>query len=407
MTCTPVARDSATVANCSIRSTPTPLATIVRITGISWLTITGARPRESSSIRMYFGWETRAWASTTICCSPPDSSRAETLSRSPSRGNSSSARARPSDAAVLESAYVATLRLSSTDRSGSSLRPSGTIATPAARIFSGRLPASSTPSRDTDPGRGLSTPPTARTSEDLPAPFGPSRAVTSPAGTGMDTSLTTGRPPRSMVMSRSSSNGIVRPPLFPLASYLRRSEVGAHHVLVPQHLRGGARRDQLAEVEDRGRLADRGDQRHVVVDEDGQRPGVRRDVPDHAGQVTGLPVGQAGRGLVEQDQPRLAGDGAGDLDEGGLPGRPGADFRPRGDAAADEIDGLEDVVPAGRAAQLRVDHSHVVVDRQRGDRLLGLERAADSPPGAAEMRHAKQVVAEGGHGTRRRADEAG
>ena len=89
--------------------------------------------------------------------------------------------------------------LSSTDRSGSSRRPSGTIATPAARIFSGRRPASSMPSRDTDPGRGLSTPPTARTMEDFPAPFGPRTAVTSPAGTVIVTSLTTGRPPRSTV----------------------------------------------------------------------------------------------------------------------------------------------------------------------------------------------------------------
>jgi hypothetical protein len=198
------------VANCSISSTPTPVATTARMTGISWLTITGARPRESSSMRMYFGCETRAWARTTICCSPPDSSRAGTVSRSPSRGNSSSARARPSAAACLVSEYVATLMFSSTDRSGSSRRPSGTIATPAARIFSGRRPASSVPSSATEPGLGLSTPPTASTSEDLPAPFGPSRAVTSPAGTKMVTSLTTGRPPRSMVMLRRSSAGMAQ-----------------------------------------------------------------------------------------------------------------------------------------------------------------------------------------------------
>src|SRR5580692_3509501 len=354
-----------------MRSTPMPDSTRERITGMSWFTITGASPRESSSMRMNFGWETSACASTTICCSPPDSSRACTVSRWPSRGNSSRARARPSAAACLDSVYVATLMLSSTDRSGSRRRPSGTIATPAARIFSGRLPASSTPSSETEPGRGRSTPPTARTREDLPAPFGPSSAVTSPDFTLIDTSLTTGRPPRSRLMPESSSDD--------MSSHLRGAEVGAHHVLVPQHRRGRPRCDQLAEVEHRRRRADRGDQRHVVIDEDGQRPGLLRYPADDRGEVGGLLVGQAGRRLVEQDQPGLAGDGAGDLDETTLAGGQRADLRPRRDAAADELDRVDDIVAAGRAAQPRVDHRDVVVDGQVGDRLLGLERPAHPP----------------------------
>src|ERR1700722_14379632 len=382
-------------------STPTPLAATERITGISWLTITGARPSDSSSMSMYCGCETRAWASTTICCSPPDSSRAGTGSRSASRGNSSSARARPSAAACLDSVYVATLMLSSTDRSGSSRRPSGTIATPAARIFSGRLPASSRPSTVTDPGRGRITPPTARTRDDLPAPFGPSSAVTCPAGTLMDTSLTTGRPPRSTVMSVSSSDDDIR------ESHLRRAKVGAHHVLVPQYRRGRPRCDQLAEVEHRRGRADRRDQRHVVIDEDGERPGLLRYPPDHRGQVRGLLVGEARGGLVEQDQPRFAGDRAGDLDQAALARGERADLRPRRDAAADELDRGEHVVTAGRAAQPGVDHRHVVVDGQVGDRLLGLEGAAHPPAGAAEMRHPQQVLVERGDGAGRRADEPG
>src|SRR3984957_2623442 len=328
-----------------MRSTPMPDSTRERITGMSWFTITGARPRESSSMRMNLGWETSACASTTICCSPPDSSRAGTVSRWPSRGYSSRARARPSAAACLDSVYVATLMLSSTDRSGSSRRPSGTIATPAARIFSGRLPASSRPSTVTDPGRGRITPPTARTRDDLPAPFGPSSAVTCPAGTLMDTSLTTGRPPRSTVMSMSSSDDDIR------ESHLRRAKVGAHHVLVPQHRRGRPRCDQLAEVEPRRRRADRGDQRHVVVDEDGQRPGLLRYPADHRGEVLGLLVGQARRRLVEQDQPGLAGDRAGDLNQAALAGGQRADLRPGRDAPPDELDRVDDVVAAGGGAQ--------------------------------------------------------
>ena len=45
---------------------------------------------------------------------------------------------------------------------------------------------------------------------------------------------------------------------------------------------------------------------------------IRRDSADHGGQVRGLLVGQPGRGLVEQDQPRLAGHRARDLDQPSL-----------------------------------------------------------------------------------------
>jgi hypothetical protein len=55
-----LARPRATVANCSISSTPVPDPAMVRITGISRLTTTGARPSDSSSISMYRGWEIRA-----------------------------------------------------------------------------------------------------------------------------------------------------------------------------------------------------------------------------------------------------------------------------------------------------------------------------------------------------------
>ena len=40
----------------------------------------GARPRESSSTTRIFGRETSAWASTSICCSPPERERADGVS---------------------------------------------------------------------------------------------------------------------------------------------------------------------------------------------------------------------------------------------------------------------------------------------------------------------------------------
>ena len=50
MMCACWARPSATVANCSISSTPVPDSATPAMTGISRLTTTGARPRDSSSI---------------------------------------------------------------------------------------------------------------------------------------------------------------------------------------------------------------------------------------------------------------------------------------------------------------------------------------------------------------------
>ena len=64
-----------------------------------------------------------------------------------------------------------------------------------------------------------------------------------------------------------------------------------------------------------------------MVDQDGQRSGLLGNGLDNGGQVRGLLVGQPGGGLVEQDQPGLAGDRAGDLDEPPLAGAERADPR--------------------------------------------------------------------------------
>jgi hypothetical protein len=47
-----LARPRATVANCSISSTPVPDSAMAAITGIRRLTTTGARPSDNSSISM-------------------------------------------------------------------------------------------------------------------------------------------------------------------------------------------------------------------------------------------------------------------------------------------------------------------------------------------------------------------
>ena len=58
------------------------------MTGISRLTTTGASPSDSSSTTITLGLDASAWASTTICCSPPDSDRAVVSNRRSSSGNS-------------------------------------------------------------------------------------------------------------------------------------------------------------------------------------------------------------------------------------------------------------------------------------------------------------------------------
>ena len=55
-----------------------------------------------------------------------------------------------------------------------------------------------------------------------------------------------------------------------------------------------------------------------MIDEDRQRAGVLGNPADDLAQVPGLLAGQAGGGLVKQDQLRPADDGAGDLEQAAL-----------------------------------------------------------------------------------------
>ena len=75
-------------------------------------------------------------------------------------------------------------------------------------------------------------------------------------------------------------------------------------LFVAEHLRGRPRRDQRAEVEHRGGLAARRRRGSCRGRRGSERPGVLGDPPDHVAQMLGLLVGQAGRGLVEQHEPR-------------------------------------------------------------------------------------------------------
>src|SRR3954454_10546907 len=110
----------------------------------------------------------------------------------------------------------------------------------------------STPSSETVPSRVGTNPDTTLSSVVLLAPLAPSRAVTTPGRTVMDTSRTvTSSPypavtpasssvPDSAIAHRSSDHRV-----FSLGAQVRRA-----HGLTRQHLLGGAREDQPAEVHD-------------------------------------------------------------------------------------------------------------------------------------------------------------
>ena len=121
--------------------------------------------------------------------------------------------------------------------------------------------------------------------------------MTSPGGISSETSCTTGRPPRATVTPESRSGASLTPLLDVLGA-----EVRADDLLVAQHLGGRAGGDELAEVEDGRDLAAGGHEAHVVVDEDHERARVLRDAADDVPEVLGLLVGQAGGGLVEEDE---------------------------------------------------------------------------------------------------------
>ena len=117
---------------------------------------------------------------------------------------------------------------------------------------------------------------------------------------------------------------------------LLRAEVRADHVLVAEHLRGGAGRNELPEVEHGGRLAAGLDEAHVVVDEHDEGAEAVRDRLDHAAQVLGLLVGQAGPWLVEEDDARISHHRARHLDEAPLVGAEAPDPCLGGCLEADE-----------------------------------------------------------------------
>src|SRR5690606_3610150 len=148
-------------------------------------TMRGARPLVGSSTRRSRLALSRARASDTICCCPPESVPARCAARCTRSGNSSATSSRRGWAS-----RSASRRFSATVSPANTSRSSGTYPTPRRTIRSVRSPSTRSPASSTSPRRSIS-PSTALSVDVLPTPLRPRTAVTPVAGTEKVTSSTT------------------------------------------------------------------------------------------------------------------------------------------------------------------------------------------------------------------------
>src|SRR5438067_13751240 len=190
-------------------------------------------------------------------------------------------------------------RLSSTLKGANTRRPSGTSATPRATMAWLFAAASSTPSSWMLPARCAIVPVIAAMSVDLPAPFGPSSATVSPRSTCREMLCNTGAAPW---LARSS---------------LMRSmaaEIGVHYRRVRANFGRQSIGDLRTEIEHHHAVREGQEKVHVVLDEQ-YRDAARGDAADDVGKTRAFGGRQPGGWLVEEDEARLAGERARDLEE--------------------------------------------------------------------------------------------
>ena len=137
---------------------------------------------------------------------------------------------------------------------------------------------------------------------------------------------------------------------------------------------------------------ERAHEMHVVIDDDQRRRLV--DPLDDGDEPVGLGIGEAGRGLVEQNEPRLVGENGADLHQLALPVRELA-HQPAGDAVEfklgdDLLDrGVGAVVPGGAPGRQPEVFEHGEPVHHRGH----LRLHADAEPHDVTRRPAGHVLA--------------
>src|SRR5688572_14172832 len=251
--------------------------------------------------------------------------------------------------------------------------------------------ASSMPSRSMRPSLRAMVPVIAARRVDLPAPLGPSSATVSPFSTASETPCSTGAAPYEACRSESRSI----------------AKVGLHHGGLRAHFLRRAFGDARAEVEHHHAAGERQQEAHVVLDQQ-HRDAALRDAADDAGQAVELGRREPRRRLVEQDDARLAGKRARDLEQAALAERQRADVGVAQPGEADEFDQLfgapalpllfqfssTNDQPCETTAKPGVrPHHHVLQHRHAAERPVVLEGAHDAQARDAVRRQAEDRLA--------------
>jgi len=141
----------------------------------------GDRPRDGSSNMRSFGFDTRARAIATICCSPPDKVHAICLRRSVSCGKVSRTAFTRAATSLAGRCMQPRSRFSRTESSPKTRFPWGQKVMPSLTLWAGLALLRAEPLNVADPFQSGRRPWTTFRTVDLPAPFGPMIAVIFPA----------------------------------------------------------------------------------------------------------------------------------------------------------------------------------------------------------------------------------
>ncbi len=165
---------SAVFTDCSTRMIAVPCAWMAGMIRSSCSTTAGASPRESSSIINSLGRAKNAWASESICCSPPERSPAWVSHRRSSTGKWASASAVAFLMWSGSERYIQLARrmFSATVSVGKMLRSPGTTARPRLAVVTGSAPLMSRPSKMIAPPWAIVSPAMARSKRRLARPVG-------------------------------------------------------------------------------------------------------------------------------------------------------------------------------------------------------------------------------------------